>query len=542
MHAAWGNGAEVDRCVQEAITDYEQCINTEPADSFEGLAALTKLIREFRMWYRGEERITSFIRSLEDELAQRILRMATASPHKCSFLIRGILVATDFETPWQPLHPGEPSPFGAGRAGVVSQMVFGGYETVSAAGASIGIPSAFSLFLRTADYGAAHRLVIDCPDYFRYPSLAGWPPALRGLLRLSDPATDFEEAAALFAADGPPTSEQEWAERGGSWSGENQQLWAKYFTALSSLERAKADPAEVKRLVANASSALEGTESGLVNPQVSRLRVFVRALAGLLGVEPSLRLDQAKQELKMQGRIFGTEESDVLGLEFLQTTEMALERFHSNPARALGEGDLESVLRALEKLPLLGSDLARAVRPALGDAALSAILGPHNTWIHRALESIKDESMLRRLILRLLQADKPLYAQIRHGPIEYGKDVAVVLEIEGRQVLRMYQAKTKDITVPVWRTAQHELEEMYLVALDELQIQGRVDSREGILLCNGHANTFVEPLIGPWIKEQARAYGRAFKFMHLDDLVGWITRNGLVNEFKAIASELNLPT
>jgi len=494
------------------------------------------------MWYRGEARITLFIKSLEDELAQRMVRIAAASPHKCSFLVRGILVATDFERPWQPVVPGEPSPFNAVVGGVVSQMVFGGYETVSAAGASIGIPSAFSLFLRTADYAAAQRLVLDCPDYFHHPSLAGWPPSLRGLLRSGDPAAAFEEAAALFAADGPPTSEQEWAERGGSWSGENQQLWAKYFTALSSLERAKTNPADVKRLVANASSALEGTESGLVNPQVSRLRVFVRALAGLLGVEPSLRLDQAKRELKMQGHIFGTEVSDVLGLEFLQITEQALERFHSDPARALAEGDLESVLRALEKLPLLGSDLARAVRPALGDAALRAILGPHNTWIHRALESIKDEGILRKVILRLLQADKPLYAQIRHGPIEYGKDVAVVLDLEGRRVLRMYQAKTEDITVPVWRTAQHELEEMYLVPLDELQINGKIDSREGILLCNGHANTHVEPLIGPWIKEQARAYGRVFKFMHLDDLVNWITGRGLVNEFKAVASEFDLLT
>src|SRR5207249_6362503 len=56
-----------------------------------------------------------------------------------------------------------------------------------------------------------------------------------------------------------------------------------------------------------------------------------------------------------------------------------------------------------------------------------------------------------------------LYAQIRHGPIEYGKDIAVVVEKDSKRILRLYQAKVGDITVPVWRNATHELEEMFLV-------------------------------------------------------------------------------
>jgi hypothetical protein len=292
--------------------------------------------------------------------------------------------------------------------------------------------------------------------------------------------------------------------------------------------------------VAEASRALDGTESGLVNPQVARLGLVVRALAGILGVEPSITLDRAKKDLALQARIFGEEEADAFGIQFFEKTERALERFERSPASALSEGELEGVLTALERLPLVGSDLARAVRPGVGEAALKAILGPERAWIHRKLEAITDEAKLRRLILRLLQASIPRYAQIRHGPIEYGKDVVVLVDYDGKRILRMYQAKAGDITVPVWRTAAHELEEMFLVPLSELQIGSEVDVREGVLVCNGHANNHVEPIIGPWIDEQARAYGRLFRFMHLDDIVNWIVKERLIGEFRAIAAELGL--
>jgi len=162
--------------------------------------------------------------------------------------------------------------------------------------------------------------------------------------------------------------------------------------------------------------------------------------------------------------------------------------------------------------------------------------------LHRTLEAIHDEVQLRRVLLRLIQASVPAYAQIRHGPIEYGKDIAVVVEKDSKRILRLYQAKVGDITVPVWRNATHELEEMFLVPLASVQVEEPVAEREGILVCNGHANVYVEPIIGPWIEEQARAYGRRFTFMHLDDLVNWIVKDRLVNEFRAVATELGLPT
>src|SRR2546426_10793159 len=40
IHAAWGDGPEVEACLARAIEDYRTCVDTQPADSFESLAAL----------------------------------------------------------------------------------------------------------------------------------------------------------------------------------------------------------------------------------------------------------------------------------------------------------------------------------------------------------------------------------------------------------------------------------------------------------------------------------------------------------------------
>src|SRR5262249_6963520 len=128
----------------------------------------------------------------------------------------------------------------------------------------------------------------------------------------------------------------------------------------------------------------------------------------------------------------------------------------------------------------------------------------------------------------------------RHGPLEYGKDVVAVLEMGGRRVLRMWQAKIGNITVPKWRESRNELEEMYLVPLASLHVGVEVDEREGILVCNGHANPNVEPAIEGWFAEQEHDHHRRFRFMHLDDLVHWIIDDQLVNEFRSVLDELGI--
>ena len=63
----------------------------------------------------------------------------------------------------------------------------------------------------------------------------------------------------------------------------------------------------------------------------------------------------------------------------------------------------------------------------------------------------------------------------------------------------------------------------------------------GILICNGHANPYVEPLIDAWIKDQKEKNGRTFEFHHLDRIVDWIADKKLVNELRLALAEENIP-
>ena len=43
-----------------------------------------------------------------------------------------------------------------------------------------------------------------------------------------------------------------------------------------------------------------------------------------------------------------------------------------------------------------------------------------------------------------------------------------------------------------------------------------------------------------WFEEQNEKFGRVVSFMHLDEVVGWIFREQLINEFKTALSELGI--
>ena len=133
-----------------------------------------------------------------------------------------------------------------------------------------------------------------------------------------------------------------------------------------------------------------------------------------------------------------------------------------------------------------------------------------------------------------------MYSQILHGPVEYGKDIVVLLNQNGHPVLHMYQVKSGNITKTVWDKARSELEEMFLVPPSTLLIPNTIKNREGILICNGQATPYVVPVIEAWFQEQQTTFGRKYRFMHLDDLVQWITRDKLYNELRAALSDLGL--
>jgi hypothetical protein len=144
------------------------------------------------------------------------------------------------------------------------------------------------------------------------------------------------------------------------------------------------------------------------------------------------------------------------------------------------------------------------------------------------------------LLLRLLQSGLPLYAQVRHGPIEYGKDIAVLLDVDGFTVLRHYQVKCGDINARKWRESKAEMEEMFLVPLNSFQLPLAPQRIEGVLVTNGHANPFVEPVMAAWFSAQHEEHGRPVKFMHLDSLVDWIAEHRLFSELRVALQEQGL--
>src|SRR5437660_3976787 len=184
----------------------------------------------------------------------------------------------------------------------------------------------------------------------------------------------------------------------------------------------------------------------------------------------SLSAESAQKEYMFAVRLSSETEQDRLAIDFISKAATALKGFESDPASEITSGELAASIDALSRIPLIGPDFANIVRPAIGQSAVQSLLGPIRTWMHRALESIQDEKKFRRVLLRLLQAGLPLYAQLRHGPIEYGKDLATLVEHNGTAILRLYQVKCDEIDKKKWRESEDELKEMFLVPLESFQL------------------------------------------------------------------------
>lgn len=302
------------------------------------------------------------------------------------------------------------------------------------------------------------------------------------------------------------------------------------------------EPQNARALITEAAAVvIDPLQGGWHHPQVVHFAILVRSLARLLNEASVEALQEAQGQLEKEAGWFGSEVlNDQASLHFLKVASESLERFRTNPEAEIIAGRLREALEALGRVPLFGAELSAALETPLGKTAWGLSQGEVKTWVHRTLESITDERQLQKVVLRLEQASLPLYAAVRHGPLEYGKDVVSLFELEGRRFLRMYQMKAGNITMPIFRDARAELEEMFLVPLSDFSVPLNPEpERQGILLCNGHANSNVEPVMDGWFREQGER-GRDVKFLHLDDIVRWIFRDHLINEFRTAVRELGL--
>ena len=72
------------------------------------------------------------------------------------------------------------------------------------------------------------------------------------------------------------------------------------------------------------------------------------------------------------------------------------------PAPAINP-DERSGLTALGRIPLVGTEVASAIGPVVGEHTFAGFFNENQSWMYRSIASIKDERVLQALVLRLLQ-------------------------------------------------------------------------------------------------------------------------------------------
>jgi hypothetical protein len=403
---------------------------------------------------------------------------------------------------------------------------------------TVNIPSAFQLLVRAGDYFAANSVIEDCPvDVFNSHGLRGWCAAVKGFLYPERAVEEFSEAANAFAAD---VYSDDIARRVGSWSSVNVDLWAKYFRARALVSQIVRTPEKGRELLKQAQVALEGTDSGWTNAQVKCFRFVLAVLDQFLSRDTDGSAESLRESFLSQMRFSGLDETDQLALQFFDGITAAFAELRGGPAAALMSGRLAATLDALGRIPLLSSDVASELRSQIGRQAEIELMGPVRTWIHRTLSSISDERVLQKVLLRLMQAELPLFVQLRHGVAEYGKDIVKLEPVSNRNILKMYQVKAGNIDMRKWRDSRNELEDMFYADLSDVQLPAKPDAYEGILIFNGHIHPLTEPLVKGWLEEQKRDHGRTFTIMGLDSIVTWIVDNRLTSELRQVLSELEI--
>jgi hypothetical protein len=519
---AWGDG---DLCVECGLAAAREFTTASKGGSYDGIAALQTLTNYLSVGFLGIDpsSVRRVVRSLDQELAQRLIEMGMGTADtaaKAGFLVRGFSLETGLEEDWRaafPQHEVDPS-----HVPIRPDVMI------------VPVPSAFKTLIRVGDYAGADRVAQICPEAFTSHALRGWRIAITGFLQPARAVECFAEAAQELGQDSPE-------EAGGSWSSVNLVLWAKYFRARSALAEIVRSPARASELLSEAREALEGTDSGWVNPQVTCLRVVAGALKEVLHGDAAAALTKGKQYLRWQEAWVGLDDDEHLAVEFLDRAAGAFYELRRSPEAALGSGRLRDALRTLGHIPLIGPSVADAVKPAVSRRALEELESPHWWWMYRTIESIKDEDVLRKVLFRVLQARLPLYAQIRHGPFEYGTDIAVLLQVGERIVLRIYQVKVGDLDVRAWPKVSSQLEQMFLVRIPTVQLPVEPDEQEGILVFNGRVTPHLERVVEPWLEEQRRAHCHTIRIMNLDYIVSMINQSGLVGDLRDALREFGVP-
>jgi hypothetical protein len=519
IDAGWGSwtAGKAQECVYATIGDLNHCIETCTPSSIESLLALwlkAGQLSHFALELAAQQRHIREESLLN--LAERLTSHYWQDPHAASFLVQGFQVCGEVIGPWTAEFPA----YEVDR----SATFYGGGRFC------FNLPSAFRLLIDAGDYRGAWQIGEAFDGAFVSPGLRGWRLAVEGLI-CPDRAQDlFERAADAFMEDTIDRPRQ----AGQGWSSVNRDLWAPYFRSRARVAQAVVSPHTSEQLI-SAAAEIAPPFGGWHDTVVYRYHLLIRAVAGILGVKNGLDPREARKEFEREIRIFGERGDAPAVLEFLENAVRGFDRLQQD--RRQGLTAVGRAMAALDRLPFIKAPEAEGVRVVLDQGMLELIEGPTRVWIYRTLGSITDERKLQRILLRVFQNAVHHYAQIRHGPIEYGKDIAVVAEENQQMVLRMYQVKCGDIDRGEWNKVRPQAEEIFQVPLDSFQLPCQIDRRVGILIWNGHAKPHVEPVMQGWANDQT-ALGRCFEFMHLDRIVGYIFEHRLISALRdALAEE-----
>jgi hypothetical protein len=527
VDAALGDMESMKRAYQAALTDWRHVLDTVPEYDPLALAASHKICRDLyrSTWLLDEPRkeILAQIAVQEIRRARCMVLHYANQPNWQEYLLRGVQFAADllggvviscppYEVPSEVEGPGTPY--------------------------LINLASAFKLFARNQQWKEADELARREPNGLISASLRGWAAVAAAEVDPNKAAEYFDQASLAFASDTAPEPSQ-LESRGGHWSSANLVLWAGYFRARACLVRGFKNHADMLPELLAAKEALEGTNQGWVNADAVRLRIIVRSLANLAAEPDNFNPASALDDYDLATRMTGLQEGDDSAKKFLLKAGEAFRGLAAQEPIDVTGAALHEALDALSKVPVIGptSSILRVVR----DGANKVLFGPLRTSAHRDLENLKKEADLRHVLLRILQSGTPYYAQIRHGPFEYGKDLGALVEVDAHPILRLYQVKLGDINKTNWPESREQLEQMLLVPIPALHLPVKPESIEAFLVTNGHASPHVEPIIDAWIERQKNEHGYHIEFLHLDRLIDWIVKGRLLTELKTALAEVQKP-
>jgi hypothetical protein len=402
------------------------------------------------------------------------------------------------------------------------------------------VDPAFELLIEAGDYRGAWNICEKYSTFIDSPKLKGWYSAVNGFVDTRQAHKWFDKAADWFNKDDLKKNIKRYTNSEvGLVSFDmgdilKSETWELHFRSRSLLALVALNPDKAIEYILKASQFAKKLKPVSVT-EVKRFDFLLNSLAELFEEEQDIDLSKAHREF-LSVTQWREEYYDAMILKFIDDSFSGLELLKNDRRKGLAK--IRRAISILERLPILGGRSEEAFEIALDISTIKMIEGQANNWIYRKLSNIEYEDPLRRLLLRLFQNQIPHYAQIRHGPFEYGKDIAVVVSEEEINTLRLYQVKCKDISSKDWyNTCRPQLEQIFQIPIPEFQIPVPIHRRVGILIWNGHINPHIEKITESWKSEQLLTHNREYQFMNLDDIINYIMDNRLVSSLREALDE-----